>query len=262
MGSRPHVARRLALRHRPTLVLVGRTPETEEDPATATAAEPAALRALLIERRRARGGELKPALIERECRRIMHERELRQNLHSLRETGAARRVPSSATWPTRQAFGGADRRRLRPPRQDRRGDPRRRPDRGPAGQRQVARLAAARDGRQGRCRAERSRGGCGPTRCASWCCSARSRAASETAARPTTRPPARCSPSSPTSSTAAGPARVVAIDWGPWRSAGMVSAALERQFERRGVRPDRTRAGMRAAGRRAACGDARARPRW
>ena len=34
---------------------------------------------------------------------------------------------------------------------------------------------------------------------------------------------------------AAWPARVVAIDWGPWRSAGMVSPLLEQEFERRGV---------------------------
>jgi NAD(P)-dependent dehydrogenase (short-subunit alcohol dehydrogenase family)/acyl carrier protein len=31
------------------------------------------------------------------------------------------------------------------------------------------------------------------------------------------------------------PARVVAINWGPWATAGMVSAALERQFAERGV---------------------------
>ena len=31
------------------------------------------------------------------------------------------------------------------------------------------------------------------------------------------------------------PARVVAIDWGPWRSAGMVSPLLEQEFARRGV---------------------------
>ena len=31
------------------------------------------------------------------------------------------------------------------------------------------------------------------------------------------------------------PGRVVAIDWGPWSGTGMVSEALEREFERRGV---------------------------
>ena len=53
-GITARVALRLARRYRPTLVLVGRTPVTEEDPETSSAGELAELRTLLIERHRAR----------------------------------------------------------------------------------------------------------------------------------------------------------------------------------------------------------------
>ncbi len=232
-GITAHVARRLALRHRPTLVLVGRTPETEEDPATATAAEPAALRALLIERRRARGGELKPALIERECRRIMHERELRQNLHSLRETGAAVEYVVCDVA-DEQAFGaliddvyarhgrldgvihGAGLIEDRLVRDKSRDSLLRVMDAKAGAARTLARrlrpdslrflvLFGSVSGRFG------NRG------------QADYAAASEVLAKLAHELDRRWA------------GRVVTIDWGPWRSAGMVSAELERQFESRGV---------------------------
>src|SRR5262249_19591886 len=50
------------------------------------------------------------------------------------------------------------------------------------------------------------------------------------------------------------PGRVVSVDWGPWRTAGMVSAALEREFERRGVALIGLEQGCRLLERELLCG--------
>jgi acyl transferase domain-containing protein/NAD(P)H-dependent flavin oxidoreductase YrpB (nitropropane dioxygenase family) len=87
-GITARVALTLAERYRPTLVLVGRTPYAEEDPETAALSELADLRRAMIERRRREGQELKPALVERDCQRILNAREVRENLERLRAAGA------------------------------------------------------------------------------------------------------------------------------------------------------------------------------
>jgi NAD(P)-dependent dehydrogenase (short-subunit alcohol dehydrogenase family) len=87
-GITAEAALSIASRYRPTLVLVGRTPLADEDPATAAIADTPDLRRALIETRRATGAELTPALVEEELRRLLRGRELRDNLSRLRATGA------------------------------------------------------------------------------------------------------------------------------------------------------------------------------
>jgi acyl transferase domain-containing protein/NAD(P)H-dependent flavin oxidoreductase YrpB (nitropropane dioxygenase family) len=87
-GITAHVALTLAARYRPTLVLVGRTAFEDEDPETAALSELADLRRAMIERRKREQQELKPALVERDCQRILNAREVRANLERLRTAGA------------------------------------------------------------------------------------------------------------------------------------------------------------------------------
>ena len=86
-GITARVAHTLAARHRCTLVLVGRTPEEPEAPLTAGLAD-AELRGAMIEARRASGEPLTPALVEADWRRIRHRRELRDTLAGLAASGA------------------------------------------------------------------------------------------------------------------------------------------------------------------------------
>ena len=88
-GITAHVALTLAERGRPTLVLVGRTPLEDESEQTAGLSELAELRAAMIELRKRERMELKPALVEQDCRRILAAREVRENLERLRATGAS-----------------------------------------------------------------------------------------------------------------------------------------------------------------------------
>jgi NAD(P)-dependent dehydrogenase (short-subunit alcohol dehydrogenase family)/acyl carrier protein len=87
-GITAEVAVALAERHRPTLLLVGRTVPGDEGPETAGLRELDELRRALIDARRRAGAELTPALVERDCRRILREREVRDNLARLERTGA------------------------------------------------------------------------------------------------------------------------------------------------------------------------------
>jgi acyl transferase domain-containing protein/NAD(P)H-dependent flavin oxidoreductase YrpB (nitropropane dioxygenase family)/NAD(P)-dependent dehydrogenase (short-subunit alcohol dehydrogenase family)/acyl carrier protein len=87
-GITAEVAVALAERHRPTLVLVGRTPPGEEPAETAGITDPAQLRRALVDVRRASGAELVPALVEADCRRLLAQRELRENLARLDQAGA------------------------------------------------------------------------------------------------------------------------------------------------------------------------------
>ena len=87
-GITARVALALAERHRPTLVLVGRTSDEPESAETAALPGLAELRSAAIEDRRREGRPLTPALIEKDCLRILRGREVRDNLQRLRETGA------------------------------------------------------------------------------------------------------------------------------------------------------------------------------
>jgi NAD(P)-dependent dehydrogenase (short-subunit alcohol dehydrogenase family) len=87
-GITAEVALSIASRYRPTLILVGRTPLSEEDLATVAIMDEPELRRALIETRRATDGELTPRVVEEELRRLLRGRELRDNLSRLRATGA------------------------------------------------------------------------------------------------------------------------------------------------------------------------------
>ena len=72
-----------------TFVLVGRTPPGEdEDPATASLTEPRDLRQALLDRLRAERDRVTPAEVERSYRELMGAREVRANLERLRAAGA------------------------------------------------------------------------------------------------------------------------------------------------------------------------------
>ena len=88
-GITAEAAVHLAERYRPTLVLVGRTPPgEEEEPDTAALSDLRDLRRVMIERRRRDGAEVTPALVEEDCRRLLRGREVRENLARVRDTGA------------------------------------------------------------------------------------------------------------------------------------------------------------------------------
>jgi NAD(P)-dependent dehydrogenase (short-subunit alcohol dehydrogenase family) len=90
-GITAAVTHELAVRFKPTLLLVGRSPlPPEVEPAdTADLTAPQALKAALIARREREGQRVVPALVETEYQRLLHDREIRANLARLRETGAA-----------------------------------------------------------------------------------------------------------------------------------------------------------------------------
>jgi NAD(P)-dependent dehydrogenase (short-subunit alcohol dehydrogenase family)/acyl carrier protein len=87
-GITAEVAVALAERHRPVLVLVGRTDPVEEDPATAALRDEPELKRAIFERRRAAGSEVTPAAVDAEYRAIAGAREVRENLARIRRTGA------------------------------------------------------------------------------------------------------------------------------------------------------------------------------
>jgi NAD(P)-dependent dehydrogenase (short-subunit alcohol dehydrogenase family) len=80
----------LAREYQPTLLLVGRTPPPEGPEAAATSeiSDPAALKRAIIDQYRSAGKKVTPAEVESVSRRILREREVRDNLQRLREAGA------------------------------------------------------------------------------------------------------------------------------------------------------------------------------
>ncbi|MGH2542669.1 MAG: SDR family NAD(P)-dependent oxidoreductase, partial [Ardenticatenaceae bacterium] len=90
-GITADVAQELAERYRPTLILVGRSPlpPAEEAPDTAGIAEPAALKAALIKRLQAQNdGRVTLAGVESAYGRLLKAREIRDNVAALERAGA------------------------------------------------------------------------------------------------------------------------------------------------------------------------------
>ncbi len=232
-GITARVALTLAERYRPTLVLVGRTPSEDEDPETAALSELADLRRAMIERRKREQLELKPALVERDCQRILNAREVRENLERLRAAGA-RVEYLSCDVSDRSAFGALiDSVYERHGRidgvvhgagviedsliQDKRRD---------SMERVMSTKAGAAQTLVERLRSDSLRflvlfssvsGRFGNRGQADYA------AASEVLGKLAHELDREW------------PARVVSVDWGPWRAAGMVSSWLEEEFARRGV---------------------------
>ena len=234
-GITAQAALRLAT-HRPTLVILGRTPEEPESEDTAAFAELADLRRALIAARAADGDggtPLTPARIEEECRTVLRGRELRSNLAALRATGARvdyRRCDVADPDALGAVIDAV---------YDRYG----RIDGVVHGAGVIEdRLIADKDAGSVR-RVLATKAGSALT------LAARLRPESlrflvlfsSVSGRFGNRGQADYAAASEVLNKLAQdldrrwPARVVSINWGPWRSAGMVSAALEREFARRGV---------------------------
>lgn len=89
-GITAAIARTLAERAKPTIVLLGRSPLPPEDepPDLASAGSPAAVRTALLERAKIAGARPTPRAIEAEIGRTLGAREIRENLRAMRGTGA------------------------------------------------------------------------------------------------------------------------------------------------------------------------------
>lgn len=88
-GITAGVALELALRYKPTLLLVGRTPLSEaEGRETAGIDDPKQLKAVLAQGLKAQNKNVKPLEVERAYTRLIRQREVRQTLAQLAATGA------------------------------------------------------------------------------------------------------------------------------------------------------------------------------
>jgi acyl transferase domain-containing protein/NAD(P)-dependent dehydrogenase (short-subunit alcohol dehydrogenase family)/acyl carrier protein len=89
-GVTAEIARQLAARYRPTLILAGASPlPSEPEPAdTAGITEMPRLKAALTARLRASSTAVKPAAVEAALQRLLKDREIVQSIESLRRTGA------------------------------------------------------------------------------------------------------------------------------------------------------------------------------
>ena len=90
-GITAEIAREFAERHRPVLILCGSSalPPAAEDAATAGVTGARQLKAALIKRAKDSGAALEPAAIEAGYRRLLKEREIRENLAALRAAAAS-----------------------------------------------------------------------------------------------------------------------------------------------------------------------------
>jgi NAD(P)-dependent dehydrogenase (short-subunit alcohol dehydrogenase family) len=89
-GITATVSQELAQKYQPTLILAGRTPKPpeHEDPETAGLTELAAIKAALAEKQRRQGRPVKLPEVEAAYRNLLKEREMRANLTALKEAGA------------------------------------------------------------------------------------------------------------------------------------------------------------------------------
>jgi NAD(P)-dependent dehydrogenase (short-subunit alcohol dehydrogenase family) len=89
-GITAEIAIELGKRYKPTLLLVGRSPlpEMEEAEETALLSTPAQIKAVLIQRIEREGRPAAPASVEAAYQRLMLDREIRDNLARLKQTGA------------------------------------------------------------------------------------------------------------------------------------------------------------------------------
>jgi NAD(P)-dependent dehydrogenase (short-subunit alcohol dehydrogenase family) len=89
-GITAEAALELARRYRPTLLLAGRSPQPppEEDPETASLRTDRELKAAIITRMQRDGRSPHPAEVEQEHRRLLREREMRDRLRAIEASGA------------------------------------------------------------------------------------------------------------------------------------------------------------------------------
>jgi acyl transferase domain-containing protein/NAD(P)-dependent dehydrogenase (short-subunit alcohol dehydrogenase family)/NAD(P)H-dependent flavin oxidoreductase YrpB (nitropropane dioxygenase family)/acyl carrier protein len=89
-GITAEVTLELARRYQPTLLLVGRSalPEEEESPETTGLTSPQELKAALIDKIRRTGKKATPAQVEAAFVRVNQDREIRNNIKAMREAGS------------------------------------------------------------------------------------------------------------------------------------------------------------------------------
>ncbi len=89
-GITAEIARLLAERYHPTLVIAGATalPEAPEPAETASIADKDRLKAVVLQQLRASGASVRPADVEVSVQRLLKEREIRSTLDALKRTGA------------------------------------------------------------------------------------------------------------------------------------------------------------------------------
>ncbi|HMP77421.1 MAG TPA: SDR family NAD(P)-dependent oxidoreductase [Kiritimatiellia bacterium] len=88
-GITAEVAREIAQAHRPTLLLVGRSAwPLEESALTASLTAPADIKKALFTDRQQRGESVKPLDLERACQRILNDREMRATRADLERAGS------------------------------------------------------------------------------------------------------------------------------------------------------------------------------
>jgi NAD(P)-dependent dehydrogenase (short-subunit alcohol dehydrogenase family) len=88
-GITAQVARALAERCHPVLILAGASPMPgEESPDTAGITEAGALKAALVARLRTRSAAVRPADVEAACQRLLKDRAIRGTLNNLRQAGS------------------------------------------------------------------------------------------------------------------------------------------------------------------------------
>jgi NAD(P)-dependent dehydrogenase (short-subunit alcohol dehydrogenase family) len=88
-GITSHVTKALASKYQPQIIIVGRSSfQQEESAETRDLQGPQALRKFLIEASSQKGTPLTPAAIERQVQTLLKERQIRRNLQSMRDSGA------------------------------------------------------------------------------------------------------------------------------------------------------------------------------
>jgi acyl transferase domain-containing protein/NAD(P)H-dependent flavin oxidoreductase YrpB (nitropropane dioxygenase family)/NAD(P)-dependent dehydrogenase (short-subunit alcohol dehydrogenase family)/acyl carrier protein len=88
-GITSRVARQLAERYQPTLLLAGRSPlPDEESTETAALTSPKELKAVLMEQLRSQGQSVTPVRVESAYARLIAQREVRSNIDALQRLGA------------------------------------------------------------------------------------------------------------------------------------------------------------------------------
>jgi NAD(P)-dependent dehydrogenase (short-subunit alcohol dehydrogenase family)/acyl carrier protein len=88
-GITAEIARTIAQRYKSRLILAGASPMPEEESSdTAGLTDAAAIRGVLLERLRAEGKTVKPAAVEAACQRLSRDREIRRNLAEIAQHGA------------------------------------------------------------------------------------------------------------------------------------------------------------------------------
>jgi NAD(P)-dependent dehydrogenase (short-subunit alcohol dehydrogenase family)/acyl carrier protein len=88
-GITAEIARTVAERYKSRLILVGASPmPPEESSDTVNLNDAAAIRAVLLERLRKEGGAVKPAAVEAAYQRLSRDREIRRNLAEISQAGA------------------------------------------------------------------------------------------------------------------------------------------------------------------------------